>query len=155
MEYLKPVVSRQYIVFSSNKKYRKYNAHIQNNKMKIRNYKDLNIWKRSIELVKNIYEVSNSFPKEELYVLTSQLRRTAISIPSNIAEGFSRFHNKEYRQFLYIALGSCAELETQMIIANYLKYLNDDKFNDIINESEVICKMISNLIKKINDSEKA
>ena len=123
--------------------------------MKIRNYKDLNIWKRSIELVKNIYEISNSFPKEELYVLTSQLRRTAISIPSNIAEGFSRFHNKEYRQFLYIALGSCAELETQMIIANYLKYLNDDKFNDIINESEVICKMISNLIKKINDSEKA
>ena len=122
--------------------------------MKIRNYKDLNIWKRSIELVKNIYEVSNSFPKEELYVLTSQLRRTAISIPSNIAEGFSRFHNKEYRQFLYIALGSCAELETQIIIANYLKYLNDDRFNDIINESEVICKMISNLIKKINDSEK-
>ncbi len=123
--------------------------------MKIRNYKDLNIWKRSIELVKNIYEVSNSFPKGELYVLTSQLRRTAISIPSNIAEGFSRFHNKEYRQFLYIALGSCAELETQMIIANYLKYLDDDRFNDIINESEVICKMISNLIKKINDSEKA
>ena len=122
--------------------------------MKIRNYKDLNIWKRSIELVKNIYEISNSFPKEELYVLTSQLRRTAISIPSNIAEGFSRFHNKEYRQFLYIALGSCAELETQMIIANYLKYLDDDRFNDIINESEVICKMISNLIKKINDSEK-
>ena len=123
--------------------------------MKIRNYKDLNIWKRSIELVKNIYEISNSFPKEELYVLTSQLRRTAISIPSNIAEGFSRFHNKEYRQFLYIALGSCAELETQIIIANYLKYLDDDRFNDIINESEVICKMISNLIKKINDSEKA
>ena len=122
--------------------------------MKIRNYKDLNIWKRSIELVKNIYEVSNSFPKEELYVLTSQLRRTAISIPSNIAEGFSRFHNKEYRQFLYIALGSCAELETQIIIANYLKYLDDDRFNDIINESEVICKMISNLIKKVNDSEK-
>jgi len=122
--------------------------------MKIRNYKDLNIWKRSIELVKNIYEISNSFPKEELYVLTSQLRRTAISIPSNIAEGFSRFHNKEYRQFLYIALGSCAELETQIIIANYLKYLDDDKFNDIINESEVICKMISNLIKKVNDSEK-
>ncbi len=122
--------------------------------MKIRNYKDLNIWKRSIELVKNIYEISNSFPKEELYVLTSQLRRTAISFPSNIAEGFSRFHNKEYRQFLYIALGSCAELETQIIIANYLKYLDDDRFNDIINESEVICKMISNLIKKVNDSEK-
>ena len=122
--------------------------------MKIKNFKDLNIWKRSIELVKNIYEISNSFPKEELFVLTSQLRRTAISIPSNIAEGFSRFHNKEYRQFLYIALGSCAELETQMIIANNLKYLDEDKFGDIINELEAICKMIHNLIKKINYSEK-
>ncbi len=116
--------------------------------MTIKNYKDLNIWKQSIELVKNIYEVSNKFPKEELFVLTSQLRRTAISIPSNIAEGFTRFHNKEYRQFLYIALGSCAELETQMIIVNYLKYLDENKFNDIINELEIICKMISNLIKK-------
>lgn len=94
--------------------------------MKIRSYKDLNIWKQSIELVKDVYKISYSFPKEELYVLTSQIRRTVISIPSNIAEGFARFYNKEYRQFLYIALGSCAELETQITIANNLKYLEDD-----------------------------
>ena len=84
--------------------------------IKIRSYKDLKIWKRSIELVKDVYEMTGLFPKEELYGLTSQIRRSAISIPSNIAEGFTRFYNKEYRQFLYIALGSCAELETQIII---------------------------------------
>jgi len=122
--------------------------------MKIRSYKDLNIWKRSIELVNDIYKLSCSFTKEELYILTSQIRRTAISIPSNIAEGFARFHNKEYRQFLYISLGSCAELETQIIIANNLKYLEDDELSDIINRLEIIGKMISNLIKKINNCEK-
>ncbi|MDD3656626.1 MAG: four helix bundle protein [Atribacterota bacterium] len=120
----------------------------------MRSYKDLNIWKRSIELVNDIYKLSCSFTKEELYILTSQIRRTAISIPSNIAEGFARFHNKEYRQFLYISLGSCAELETQIIIANNLKYLEDDELSDIINRLEIIGKMISNLIKKINNCEK-
>lgn len=118
--------------------------------MKIRSYKDLNIWKRSIGLVKDLYEITSLFPKEESYVLTSQIRRSAISIPSNIAEGFTRSHNKEYRQFLYIALGSCAELETQIIIANNLKYLEDNQLSVIIDELEIICKMIMNLIKKLN-----
>ena len=122
--------------------------------MKIRSYKDLNIWKQSIELVKDVYKISYSFPKEELYVLSSQIRRTVISIPSNIAEGFARFYNKEYRQFLYIALGSCAELETQITIANNLKYLEDDELSDIINKIEIIGKMISSLIKKLNNSDK-
>ena len=118
--------------------------------MKIKSYKDLNIWKRSIGLVKDLYEITSLFPKEESYVLTSQIRRSAISIPSNIAEGFTRSHNKEYRQFLYIALGSCAELETQIIIANNLKYLEDNQLSVIIDELEIICKMIMNLIKKLN-----
>ncbi len=118
--------------------------------MKIRSYKDLNIWQRSIGLVKYLYEITSLFPKEELYVLTSQIRRSAISIPSNIAEGFTRYHNKEYRQFLYIALGSCAELETQIMIANDLKYLEDNQLSVIIDELEIICKMIMNLIKKLN-----
>ncbi len=118
--------------------------------MKIRSYKDLNIWKRSIGLVKDLYEITSLFPKEESYVLTSQIRRSAISIPSNIAEGFTRSHNKEYRQFLYIALGSCAELETQIMIANNLKYLEDNQLSVIIDELEIICKMIMNLIKKLN-----
>jgi len=83
---------------------------------KIKNFQDLRIWQKGIEVVKDIYILTKKFPKEELYGLTSQMRRSAVSIPSNIAEGFRRYHNKEYKQFLYIALGSCAELETQIII---------------------------------------
>jgi len=80
---------------------------------KIKNFQDLRIWQKGIEVVKDIYILSKKLPKEELYGLTSQMRRSAISIPSNIVEGFRRYHNKEYKQFLYIALGSCAELETK------------------------------------------
>ena len=119
--------------------------------MKIKSYKDLKIWKRSIVLVKNIYDITSLFPNEELYGLTSQLRRSGISIPSNIAEGFTRYYNKEFRQYLYIALGSCAELETQLIIANRLNYLEADIKSKISNDLEVICKMITNLIKKLNN----
>jgi len=119
---------------------------------KIKNYKDLNIWKRSIELVEDIYRLTKSFPKEELYGLTSQMRRAAVSIPSNIAEGFTRFHNKEYKQFLYIALGSCSELSTQIIIASRLKYFDDNKIELLLNEINEICRMTMNLIKKINSN---
>jgi four helix bundle protein len=80
---------------------------------KIKTYRDLNIWNAGIELVKDIYRLTEKFPKQEMYGIVSQMRRSAISIPSNVVEGFKRFHNKEYRQFLYITLGSCAELETQ------------------------------------------
>ncbi len=122
--------------------------------MKIKSYKDLDIWKRSIKLIRDIYEVTGLFPKEELYGITSQIRISAVSIPSNIAEGFTRFHNKEYIQFLYIALGSCAELETQIIIARNLNYLDDMQSSKISDELEIICKMITNLIKKINNTVK-
>jgi four helix bundle protein len=74
-----------------------------------------------------------------------------MSIPSNIAEGFTRYYNKEFRQFLYIALGSCAELETQLVIANRLNYLEADIKSKISNDLEIICKMITNLIKKLNN----
>ncbi|MHC4213052.1 MAG: four helix bundle protein [Planctomycetota bacterium] len=118
--------------------------------MKIRRFQDLEIWKRSVALVEQIYRVTTSFPKDELYGLTSQIRRAAVSIPSNIAEGFSRFHNKEYKQFLHIALGSCAELTTQFIIASKLNYLEDKKAGILINEIDEISKMTMSLIKKIN-----
>ena len=72
---------------------------------KIKNFQDLRIWQKGIEIVKDVYMITKKYPKEELYLLTSQMRRSAISIPSNIAEGFRRFHNREYKQFLYIALG--------------------------------------------------
>ena len=120
--------------------------------MKIKNYKDLDIWKRSIKLVEDIYRVTKSFPREELYGLTSQIRRAAVSIPSNIAEGFTRFHNKEYKQFLYIALGSCSELSTQLIIASRLKYFDNNKIEQLLNEIDEICKMTMSLIKKINSN---
>ena len=120
--------------------------------MKIKNYKDLNIWKRSIEIVENIYKITKNFPKEEIYGLTSQLRRSAVSIPSNIAEGFARFSNKEYKQFLFISLGSCAEFSTQIIIALRLGYFENKKADKLLNEIDEISKMTMSLIKKLNTS---
>jgi len=81
---------------------------IANKNTKIKNFKDLRIWQEGIKLVKYIYLLTKDFPKDELYGLSSQMRRCAVSIPSNIAEGFRRYHNKEYKQFLFITLGSCA-----------------------------------------------
>ena len=117
--------------------------------MKIKSYKDLNIWKRSIGVVENIYKITKNFPKEEMYGLTSQLRRSAISIPSNIAEGFARFSNKEYKQFLFISLGSYAELFTQIIVALRLDYLESKKADQLLNEIDEISKMTMSLIKKL------
>jgi len=116
---------------------------------KIKNFQDLRIWQKGIEVVKDIYILTKNFPKEELYGLISQMRRSAISIPSNIAEGFRRYHNKEYKQFLYIALGSCAELETQIIIANELDYTNDNSETELIEKIKYICRMIVKLIQKL------
>ena len=117
--------------------------------MKIKSYKDLNIWKRNIEVVEDIYKITKKFPQEEIYGLTSQLRRSAVSIPSNIAEGFTRLHNKEYRQFLYISLGSCAELETQIAIARMLKYITEEKETELIEKLDHLCRMTTNLIKRL------
>ena len=121
--------------------------------MKIKSYKDLNIWKRSIGVVEGIYKITKNFPKEEIYGLASQLRRSAVSIPSNIAEEFTRLHNKEYRQFLYISLGSCAELTTQIIISSHLSYISSEKTDRILNEIDEISKMIMGLIKKLNTND--
>jgi four helix bundle protein len=115
----------------------------------IKRFNDLKIWQKGIEIVTDIYRLTKKIPKEELYGLTSQIRRSAISIPSNIAEGFRRHHNKEYMQFLYIALGSCAELETQISIAKILKYINEDEEKEMIEKLDHICRMTSNLIKKL------
>ena len=116
---------------------------------KIKNFQDLRIWKKGIEVVKDTYILTKKFPKEEIYALTSQMRRSAVSIPSNIAEGFRRYHNKEYKQFLYIALGSCAELETQIIIAKELNYINDNYKIEVIEKIKYICRMTIKLIQKL------
>ena len=116
---------------------------------KIRSYRDLKIWKEGIKLVKDIYTLTESFPKQEMYSLSTQMRRSAVSIPSNVAEGFRRYHNKEYRQFLYILLGSCAELETQITIAKELRYIPENKEAKLLEKVDHICRMTSNLIKKL------
>lgn len=117
---------------------------------RIQRYQDLEIWKKGIQLVKMIYQATESFPKQELYGLVSQMRRCAVSVPSNVAEGFRRFHNKEYKQFLYISLGSCAELETQIIISGELGYLDKQKEAEILEITDHIGRMTNNLIKKLN-----
>jgi four helix bundle protein len=115
----------------------------------VNNFKDLKIWKVAIELVKKVYLISSELPKEETYGLTSQMRRSAISIPSNVAEGFRRQHNNEFKQFLYISLGSCAELETQMIIAEELGYIDKDQTSKLFDDLDHICRMTTNLIKNL------
>jgi four helix bundle protein len=120
--------------------------------VKIKSFRDLEIWKRSMKLVEDIYNLTKTFPKDEIYGLTSQLRRSAVSIPSNIAEGFARFHNKEYRQFLYLSLGSCAELITQLIIASRLQYAPAKTIDTMIDETEQISKMTMSLIKRLSET---
>lgn len=116
---------------------------------KIKNFRDLDVWCKGIEIVKDIYDVTKSFPKPEMYGLTSQVQRAAVSVPSNIAEGFNRFHNKEYKQFLYIALGSCAEVETHIEIAVMLGYISKEDKKDLLDKIEHESRMLRNLIKKL------
>lgn len=109
-------------------------------------YKDLIVWQKSILLCKEIYKVTENFPKSELYGLISQIRRSSVAIPSNIAEGQKRGHKTEYIQFLRIAYGSGAELETQLIIAlniNFLKVKDFDLLNNLLQE---IMKMLNKLL---------
>lgn len=117
--------------------------------MGIKTFRDLVIWQKGIEVVIEIYRVTKKFPKEETYGLVSQMRRAAISIPSNAAEGFRQFHNREYKQFLYISSGSCGELETQVTIARKLNYINEEQENALLDRLDHIGRMISSLLKKI------
>jgi four helix bundle protein len=114
----------------------------------MKSYKDLEVWKLSMDLVVDVYKLTESFPGNEIYVLTSQLRRAAISIPSNIAEGSGRKHRKEFSQFLFIAKGSLLELETQLEIAVRLGYLT------ISAELQEKIKLIRIMITKLNASLK-
>lgn len=109
-------------------------------------YKDLIVWQKAIDLSVNIYKVTENFPKEELYGLTSQIRRCCVSIPSNIAEGQRRGHKAEYIQFLRISYGSGAELETQLLIALKIGYLNKKDFESLNDLLEEIMKMLNRLI---------
>ncbi|MFH1753846.1 MAG: four helix bundle protein [Candidatus Omnitrophota bacterium] len=107
---------------------------------KTRSYTDLAIWNKGIELVKAVYRTTETFPRKEMFGLTNQMRRAAVSIPSNIAEGQARKHTKEFIQFLHQALGSMAELDTQTIIAFELDYI-------VLKEKEIITKWLMDIRK--------
>ena len=111
-------------------------------------HKQLDVWKLSIDLTIEIYEISTQFPKEEIYALTQQIRRAATSVPSNIAEGAARKYNKEFIQFLHIALGSLAEVETQLIISKKLKYI--DNLLTVEKRITSLRKLILGLIRYLN-----
>jgi len=115
----------------------------------MKTHKDLDIWKMAIDLVTNIYTITRDFPKEELYGLTNQIRRAAISIPSNIAEGAGRKSNKEFLQFMYYATGSLSEVETQMVIAYNLHYISDKQKQQIELVLNSLFKMSYGLIQSI------
>ncbi len=120
--------------------------------MKVRDYKDLLVWQQGIELVDKIYLITDKFPKQELYGLTNQMRRSAVSIPSNISDGFVRNHSREYIQFLYIALGSCAELDTQLVIAKNRNYVTQGKYSELTeyinHEIRVLVSLINSIQRK-------
>jgi four helix bundle protein len=122
---------------------------MQDTNTKIRSFRDLELWKLGMRTVVDVYKATASFPRDELYGLVSQLRRAAVSIPSNVAEGFNRRHNSEYRQFLYIALGSCAELETQIEIASNLGFIAVSDRDMLFERLDHECKMLRNLIKRL------
>ena len=115
------------------------------------NHKDLLVWQKSIENVTAIYKVTTEFPHEELFGIVSQMRRAAVSIPSNIAEGYGRIYNKETAKFLSNALGSAAELETQLILSHNLGFLYDDRYQMLIAKNEEIIRMLSGLIKSLGN----
>lgn len=113
---------------------------------KVRTHKDLDVWKEAMALTKGIYSLTRDFPKEEIYGLVSQMRRSAISVPSNIAEGAARGSRKDFIRFLYIAQGSLAELETQTLLARDLGFTNNDEADKSIDK---VGRMLTGLIKAL------
>jgi len=112
-------------------------------------FRDLIVWQKGMMMVKNIYDKTRGFPKEEIFGLRMQLRRCAVSVPSNIAEGYGRQHTSEYVRFLQIARGSLFELVTQLEMSVSLNYL--DEVEDIIKECDEIAKMLNGLISKLSN----
>ena len=117
--------------------------------MKSTDYKDLVVWQKGIELATWLYETTTRFPKEELYGIVSQMRRAAVSVPSNIAEGQARRHKTEFVQFLSIAKGSLAELETQLIISKSLKYIDEKELFEGKERVDELNKLLYSLISKL------
>lgn len=115
----------------------------------IKSFKDLDVWKNGVELVSEIYLISKRFPREEMYGLINQMRRAAVSIPSNIAEGFLRKSTNEFIQFLYIALGSCGELDTQLAVTKNLNYVDEKIYEQVSEKINHISRMLRALINSL------
>jgi four helix bundle protein len=117
----------------------------------LKNYKELKVWQRSYQLCLEIYRITKEFPKEERYGLTSQTRRAAVSVPSNIAEGYGRKTTPEYIQALYIAYGSNCELETQILLSGDLGYINEEGIKKLQEEISEVERMLKALIKSLEE----
>ncbi len=117
----------------------------------IKSYRDLEVWKKAMDLVVMCYQMTRKYPRSEIYGLTSQLQRAAVSVPSNIAEGHQRWHSKEFLYHLSIAYASLAELETHAEIARRLNYIAEDQTNDLLAQTAEIGKMINGLRKSISN----
>ncbi|MBR2699514.1 MAG: four helix bundle protein [Clostridia bacterium] len=115
----------------------------------INDYKDLIVWKRAMELVTSAYRIVRKLPKEENYALSEQIRRSAVSVPSNIAEGYGRNTAKEYARFLSMARGSVYELETQLLLCIHLNYCNDSDLSEALELSNEVIKMLNVIIPKV------
>ena len=122
-------------------------------RMPVRSYRDLIAWQKSIDFVTEIYRCTRAFPKEETYGLMSQLRRAAVSVPSNIAEGHARLTTGEFRQFLGHALGSLTEIETQIQIANRLGYVGREDSNRLLEHSIEIGKIVRGILQSLPGKE--
>jgi len=114
-----------------------------------KSYRDLEVWQKSMVLAKEVYQVTSGFPTDEKFGLTNQMRRAAVSIPSNLAEGHARSGTQEFKHFISIAIGSVAELETQILLSVELGYLNRDRENDLLVELDTIGKMLRGLHKAL------
>jgi four helix bundle protein len=117
----------------------------------VKSYKDLIVWQKAMDLVMLVYQATKGFPKDELYGLTNQIRRAAVSIASNIAEGQARNSSAEFLHFLSIAKGSLAQVETQLLIAQRLDYMDDDLLTEILSVQIEVNKMINGLMGKITE----
>jgi four helix bundle protein len=115
-------------------------------------FRKILVWQKSISLVTKIYKATSTFPKEEMFGLTSQIRRSSVSVPSNIAEGSGRESSKDFLRFLYISLGSIFEMQTQLEIAKNIIYINEEEFNLLYEDSREIERMLASLIRKLKDN---
>jgi len=116
-------------------------------------YQDLRVWQESMDFVTDVYKATETFPKNEVFGLSAQLRRAVVSIPSNIAEGSARKGRRELINFLHIAKGSLAESTTQLEISKRLGFLSEESFEKLIEKGETIAKMINSLIRSLNRKE--